>query len=240
MSRQTRWLAVAAALSAVVGFGSFHAWRHLQSTTVPATADSPAPPVPQLEQPVAGDEAPAGQPPAAVIPDQIPDVSLPDLQGRRHALASYQGHPTIFNFWASWCAPCLREIPLLNEIRHDAAANQMQVVGIAADLEGNVVKFLKTTRIDYDVLIGEHEGSEAAARFGVPLVLPFSVFVSAGGHVVAIKVGELHRDEAMAMLAAIRELDLGKRDLADTRLQIAARLRELAVERAKESTAGSG
>jgi thiol-disulfide isomerase/thioredoxin len=239
MSGQTRWLIAAAVLSAGVGFGSFHAWRRLGPAAMVAT-ESHALPVARVDQPAAGADDAGDAPAPAVIPDLIPDLSLPDLKGRQHALASYLGRPTIFNFWASWCAPCRREIPLLNEIRHAATANDVQVVGIAADLETNVVEFLKKTQIDYEVLVGERQGSEAAARFGVPLVLPFSVFVSAGGHVVAVKVGELHRDEAMDMLAAIRELDLGKRDLAGTRQQIAARLRELAVERAKQSAASTG
>ena len=122
---------------------------------------------------------------------------------------------------------------MLNEIQHNGSENGVQIVGIAADLRANIVDFLKQVHVDYRVLVGEREGSEAAARFGVPLVLPFSVFVSSAGQVVAVKVGELHRDEAVAMLAVIHELDTGKRDLANARQQIATRLRELAVERAR-------
>ena len=238
MSSQARWLVLAAIVSAVAGFGSFHAWRSFGKAAQPAVTAPSTLPVARIEQP--GEDAPSPADVPVAVPDAVPDLTLPDLKGQRHSLASYKGRPTNFNFWASWCAPCRREIPLLNEIQHNAATNGTQVVGIAADLEANVVEFLKKTQIDYDVLVGEHQASEAAARFGVPLVLPFSVFVSADGHVMAVKVGELHRDEALALLAATREFDLGKRDLADARLQIASRLRELAVERAKQSAAGAG
>jgi thiol-disulfide isomerase/thioredoxin len=233
MTGNARLLVVAAMVSAAVGFGSFHAWRHVTSSPgVVGAIDATGSLNPKV-LPESDDASPAYTPAPTPISDQVPDLSLPDLEGRQHSLASFKGRPTVFNFWASWCAPCRREIPLLNDIQHNSGDNGIQIVGIAADLQSNVVEFVKKTRIDYRILMGEHEGSEAAARFGVPLVLPFSVFVSAAGQVVAVKVGELHRDEAMAMLAAIHELDAGKRDLAATRQQIAARLRELAVERAK-------
>jgi thiol-disulfide isomerase/thioredoxin len=232
MNQHSRLLAVAAVVSATVGFGSFHAWRRLAAAPETAVAAGSGSIVPYV-QPVTTGESPVDEPAPTVIPDQVPDLSLPDLEGRRHALSSFKGRPTVFNFWASWCAPCRREVPLLNDIQHNASENGVQIVGIAVDLQANVVEFVKKSRIDYRILVGEREGGEAAARFGLPLVLPFSVFVSAGGEVVAVKVGELHRDEAVAMLAAIHELDAGKRGLAATRLQIAARLRELAAQRAR-------
>jgi len=238
MSGQTGRLIVAAVISAAVGFGSFHAWRRLGSPAPMATAI----PVAQstgIDQPVSGgtDTLAADSSPPAVIPDQIPDIRLPDLKGRQHALTSYKGRMTIFNFWASWCAPCRREIPLLNELAR--TSRDLQLVGIAADLESNVVEFIKTNKIDYEVLVGERQGTEAAARFGLPLALPFSVFVSAQGHVVTVKLGELHREEAAAILAAIRALDQGQGNLPDTQQQIAARMRELAAERARQPESGA-
>ncbi len=235
MTGHTRSLWVAAVVSAAIGFGSFHVWRRVAAPPETLVATGPAAAIGPDTQPATAGDSPVDEAAPMAIPDRIPDLSLPDLEGRQHALSSFKGRPTVFNFWASWCAPCRREIPLLNDIQHNARENDVQIVGIAADLRSNVVEFVKKTRIDYRILVGEREGSEAAARFGMPLVLPFSVFVAAGGQVVAVKVGELQRDEAVAMLAAIHELDAGKRDLAATRLQIAARLRELAAERARNA-----
>lgn len=240
MNTAPRWLAAIAVLSTVVGFASFHAWRQLRSPAGPTVMATPVMPVPAIAATAEGSDGQPDEPAQAVIPDRVPDISLPDLNGQRHPLPSYRGHPTIFNFWASWCAPCRREIPLLNGIARDPATKNVKVVGIAADLKSNVVDFMKTTPIDYQVLIGEHDGSEAASRFGVPLVLPFSVFVSAGGQVVAVKLGELHREEAAVMLTTLGQLDAGTLALDAARKKIAARLRELAAERARQSAAAAG
>lgn len=243
MKRQHAALITLVCLSAAAGFGVSRGLQWWNAR--PIDAGQWAPPVggaaPSAE--VAGGErrnpeasAEAVLPPdAAPIPDEVPDLTLPDLQGRRHALRSYRGKPVIYNFWASWCVPCRREIPLLNLIQHQAGEKSLHVVGIAADVQQNVVEFVKTTRMDYPLLIGEQEGAEAAQRFGVPLVLPFSVFVASDGRVVALKLGELHQDEATALLAAVRRFDQGKLSLAETRQQIAERMKELAVARAKQA-----
>jgi thiol-disulfide isomerase/thioredoxin len=260
MNRSTGVLVAAVCLSAAAGFGVYRGWswwngRAVDGQWAPpvATADRLATrgeAVASTAGPGAGDgqsslaqgsgsqagssAATDGAPATpASIPDEVPDLTMPDMDGHRHALRSYRGKPVIYNFWASWCAPCRREIPLLNTIQHQAGTKTLNVIGIAADLRANVVEFTKTTRMDYPLLVGEEEGAEAAQRFGVPLVLPFSVFVASSGRVVALKLGELHQDEATAILAVIRHLDQGRTDLAGARQQIADRLRELAVERAR-------
>jgi hypothetical protein len=85
-------------------------------------------------------------------------------------------------------------------------------------------------------MAGEKEGAEAAARFGMPLVLPFTVFADSSGKIVAIKSGELHRDEAAAILAVVRRVDDGRLTLVAARTQISERLKQLRVEKAVKST----
>ncbi len=81
--------------------------------TVPATK-TPA------EVAAASDES---EPPAPAIPATVPDISLPDLAGKPVALRSADGHPRLFNFWATWCEPCRREIPLLNTLQETHAGD---------------------------------------------------------------------------------------------------------------------
>lgn len=237
MNRPNAALVAMVCLSAAAGFAAYRGLSWWNDRPVDATQWAPRLPSPSAGSASSSVATPdADSPPEPPpIPDEVPDLAMPDLQGQRHGLRSYRGRPVIYNFWASWCEPCRREIPLLNSIQRQASDNSLHVVGIAADLKENIVEFLRTTRISYPVLIGEQEGTEAAQRFGVPLVLPFSVFVASDGRVVALKLGELHQDEATAMLAAIRRLDQGKASLAETREQIAARMKELSVERAKQA-----
>ncbi|HTP39934.1 MAG TPA: TlpA disulfide reductase family protein [Steroidobacteraceae bacterium] len=178
---------------------------------------------------VASDAAP----PARTVPATLPDIHLNDLSGKSHALKEYSGHPLIVNFWATWCAPCRREIPLLAELRASNAASRLEVLGIAVDFKDSVSEFLKKTPIDYPLLVGEDDGLDAAQKFGMELVLPFSVFADSSGRIVAVKVGELHREEATAILSAVRRLDAGTLSLPAARDQISQTLRKLAVERAQ-------
>jgi len=175
--------------------------------------------------------------PAAVrtIPMALPDLTLPDANGVAHKLSQWNGHPRIVNFWATWCEPCRREIPLLIQLRRERAAHGLAIVGIAIDFRAAVVKYAAAAGIDYPILIGEDGGLNSVDAFGMDLVFPFSVFADRQGRVVAVKVGELHRDEADFILDRVEDIDRGSLSLEAAREQIASRLRELAVERAKHA-----
>jgi thiol-disulfide isomerase/thioredoxin len=179
---------------------------------------------------------PAAAPAAArVIPLVLPGVALPDAQGVAHRLSDWAGHPLVVNFWATWCEPCRREIPLFIKLHHERAADGLIVVGIAIDFRAAAVKYAAAAGIDYPLLIGEDAGLKLVDAFGMDLVFPFSVFADRDGRVVAVKVGELHRDEADFILDRVQDIDRGALSLAGAREAIMARLRVLAVERAKHA-----
>ena len=77
------------------------------------------------------------------IPDTLPDITLADRDGKPTKLASFGGRPLMVNFWATWCAPCRREIPLLNKIRVERKAQNAEIVGIAVDFRDDVLKFVR-------------------------------------------------------------------------------------------------
>jgi thiol-disulfide isomerase/thioredoxin len=226
MNLRSLLLPVVALLCGAAGFFAYQRW--LQPTAgLRATAVAPATLTATSAATTAADAA-AAHP----VPEAVPDLKLKDLNGKPHALSAFKGAPTIYNFWATWCAPCRREIPLLNQLYAKHRADKLQLVGVAVDFRDDIQKFLKTTPIDYLLLIAEQDGAETAAKFGMELVLPFSVFASSGGQIVAVKVGELHLREADAILAAIRSLEAGQTSLADARAQITTRLRQFSIERA--------
>jgi thiol-disulfide isomerase/thioredoxin len=173
--------------------------------------------------------------PARVIPMVLPDIRLPDAKGATHRLSDWAGHPLVVNFWATWCEPCRREIPLFIQLRHERAAHELAIVGIAIDFRAAVVKYAAAAGIDYPLLIGEDDGFKIVDAFGMDLVFPFSVFADREGRVVAVKVGELHRDEANFILDRVDDIDHGTLTLAAAREEITSRLRALAVERAKHA-----
>jgi len=160
----------------------------------------------------------------AVIPERRPDVALTDRDGTLRRLSEWDGRPQIINFWATWCAPCRREIPMLNELARDPALAEFALIGIAVDFREDVLSFLGTTPIEYAVLIGEQDGLDAARAFGVEsLGLPFTAFVDRAGRIVTLHVGELHRSQADVILSAVQALDAGRIDLPAAREQIRSR-----------------
>ena len=216
--------AVLAVAGILAGFGTagFLLGRHpAQPTRIEPIAplQAPAPPA---------EESPQPQP----IPERLPDFSLPDLAGVSHTLSDWRGRLLAVNFWATWCDPCRREIPLLKDLRRENARNGFEIIGIAIDHRDSVAKYAREMRMDYPILVGERGGLEAAAAFGMEPVLPFTVFADTKGRIVTLKVGELHRDEAAFILARLADVGAGRMSLQAAREQIDERVRRLAVSRA--------
>ena len=226
------WLSAAVLLISAAGGFLVYRLAHPERTTLQAAAPTPPP---LAAQPAAAPPATAAPAPRK-IPDTLPDVSLPALDGTPHRLSDWKGHTLLVNFWASWCEPCRREIPLLESLRRERAQDGLEILGIALDFRDAAEQYAHRARIDYPVLVGEQGGYEAAAAFGMDPVLPFSVFADRIGRIVTLKVGELHRDEAGFILDRVRDLDEGRLTLAAARDQIASGIQRLNLHRA----AGAG
>ncbi len=209
MAAPVRWLLVIL-LALGAGALAYLAGRAWLAPEPVATAP-PAPPAPVAS--------------AAVIPERRPDVALADRDGKLRRLSEWDGRPQVINFWATWCAPCRREIPMLNELARDPALAEFALIGVAVDFREDVLSFLETTPLEYTVLIGEQDGLDAARAFGVEsLGLPFTAFVDRAGRIVTLHVGELHRAQADVILSAVRALDAGKIDLPTAREKIKAQV----------------
>ena len=125
---------------------------------------------------------------------------FPDLSGRPRRLSEWQGEALLCNFWATWCAPCREEMPLLEAAYQQHAGNGLQVIGIAVDNAANVAKYLKTVRVSFPILIGDATAIDLIRRLGnAGGGLPFTVAVDAAGRVRRRKLGaysaaELHAE----------------------------------------------
>ena len=162
------------------------------------------------------------------IPDRLPQFSLQDRSGKTTSIASFAGKSLIINFWATWCAPCRSEIPLLETLQAEWAGRGESVVGIAVDHRPDVLEFADRFKIGYPLLIGEQDALDAAALLGVASpVFPFTVFTDRRGEVVALFIGELHQPQAELILSQVQQLNQGQIELPAARRAITTGLSAL-------------
>jgi thiol-disulfide isomerase/thioredoxin len=215
-------VAIVVAIGAATGFFS---QRHLSRPAAPKTPPTTAIPAPA---PPTGPSADAGR----KVPEVLPAFTLNDRDGQPRRLADWKGRPLVVNFWATWCAPCRREIPLLNAARAAGKGMKLEIVGIAVDFREDVLAYLKEHPVHYPLLIGEEDGLEALKSVGMTPAFPFTLFADSQQRIVALKVGELHQDELDLILTEVQGVDSGQRDLPAARARIAEGLKELATKRA--------
>ena len=217
-----------AALVALCAGGGFLAYR-LTRPERPVLDPDPAAALPAQR------DGPAV--PTRTIPEELPPIALPALGGAPTTLQAFRGKLLVVNFWATWCAPCRREIPLLQKLGREHAKDGVEIVGIAVDHPKDVAKYAAGAHIAYPILVGEQGGLEMVTALGMDTVLPFSVFADRSGHIVTLKIGELHSEEAEFILARMADLDQGRLGLAAAREQISAGIAQLSAGRA--AAAGS-
>jgi len=171
--------------------------------------------------------------PHPIVPARLPDFSLNDLTGKSISISAWSGKSLVINFWATWCAPCRREIPLLKTIAAEWAGRDLEVVGIAVDHRDKVKDFAGQFKIDYPVLIGDQDALDIAAKFGMAApAFPFTVFTDRRGQVVALFVGELHRPQVDFILSEVQDLNQDRIQLPEARRAIAEGLQALAEKHA--------
>jgi thiol-disulfide isomerase/thioredoxin len=107
-------------------------------------------------------------------------------------LADLKGQPLILNFWATWCAPCVKEMPLLDGFYREHRARGWQVVGLAVDSPTPVREFLGKLPVSFPIGLAGLNGVELSRSLGNPSgALPFSVLFDRGGRAVVRKLGLL-------------------------------------------------
>ena len=118
------------------------------------------------------------------------------IDGQSLAADQFKGRPLVLNFWATWCPPCIEEMPLLDAFYARNAANGWQMIGIAIDQPASVRRYLNQRPVGYPIALGALDGVQLAAALGNPGgALPFTVVVSGRGDLLMRKLGQLSADD---------------------------------------------
>ena len=152
------------------------------------------------------DDAPATATPPSPAP--VADPALADFwqrefdtpAGTRLATRSLQGKPLVLNFWATWCGPCVKEMPELDRFAQEMAPQGWQVLGVAIDKADAVRTFLQTTPVRFPIAIAGLEGLGLVQALGnTNGGLPFTLVLNAQGQVLQRKMGATHFEELRSL-----------------------------------------
>jgi peroxiredoxin len=117
-----------------------------------------------------------------------PNFVRTDLEGRLLRLDQFKGRVVLLNFWATWCGPCVEEIPAFSRWQHEFGEGRLQVIGVSMDDdEGGVKRFIARHRVAYPIVMGD---AKLAESFGGVYGLPQSFLIDTQGRIVYRSVGQ--------------------------------------------------
>lgn len=128
--------------------------------------------------------------------------SFPGLDGRQQALSAWKGRPIVVNFWATWCAPCVKEMPELDALQKQYP--KAQFVGIGIDSAENIRKFTQKVQVSYPLLVAGPGGIDMMRGLGNgPAALPFTMVFNDDGSIRRKVLGQIQADDLGSTLAAM-------------------------------------
>jgi thiol-disulfide isomerase/thioredoxin len=137
-----------------------------------------------------------GAPPADAAVGAFWSSSLDSPEGRPVPLAGFRGKPLLVNFWATWCPPCVEELPLLDAFYQAQLSRGWQMLGIAVDQPSAVRQWLQRSPLSFPVVLAGLQGTEMSKSLGNQAGgLPFSLLFGPRGEVLERKLGQLHASD---------------------------------------------
>lgn len=130
-----------------------------------------------------------------------PEFAMLDLEGNMRNIKDWDGQVVLLNFWATWCPPCLEEIPDFIEVQEQMQDKGLQIIGIAVDNEEDVRQFVDDMGMNYPVMAGEYEAIELSQKYGNSIGgLPFSAIIDKNGKITHTITGELSKNRLISIL----------------------------------------
>ena len=201
-----RTLAVAMALGAgafTAGFAASRWLREPSSSPEGATASGSAVPAGEFARSAADArtiEGPAG----GSVAGKAPDFHFTDQHGVEHRLSDWRGSARVVNFWATWCPPCVHEIPILIAVQEAFRARGVRFLGVAADDPAGAFAMARELGMNYPTMADLRRSVELMHLYGHPsAALPFTAFIDAEDTIRARHVGALTLEQAQQKVRAL-------------------------------------
>lgn len=174
MSRRRAWIALAVTAVAALLLGGLTAWWRTAPTRAPDAAV------------------------AALF-----ERSFPDADGREQPLSQWRGRHLVVNFWATWCAPCVEEMPALQAVRNEYESRGVEIVGIGIDRADKIRDFRAKLELTLPLLVAGAGGSELGRSLGNSAgVLPFTILITPDGAVGQRRIGQISPEQLRGWLDA--------------------------------------
>ena len=146
------------------------------------------------------------------------EFELPDVTGALRNSSEWDGKPKLLNFWATWCAPCRREIPLLKETQDKYSDLDLQVIGIAVDFPEDVAAYADEAQFNYPIVVGEEDAMAVAEAVGQDFIgLPFTMVVAPSGELITTHIGEIRETHITRITDVLAQMSDGSLALAEAR-----------------------
>jgi peroxiredoxin len=139
------------------------------------------------------------------------DFELPALDGQMRRPSEFEGRVIVLNFWATWCPPCVRELPMLARVQREQEERGLTIIGIAEDDEASVRRFLERYPAGFLHLLNAPGRSDLGRRYGnLRSVLPYTVVIDRQGEIAWRRYGELNERELMRQLEPLLAAGLSR------------------------------
>lgn len=140
-------------------------------------------------------------PASSAAVEHLFNQNYPDAAGNPTDLSDYRGKVLVVNFWATWCAPCVEEMPELSAIQNETSILGVQVIGLAVDSPSKVQAFNRKLQVDYPLLVVGASGIQLAKDFGNDSgALPFTLVINREGAIVDQTLGRFKKEQLISVI----------------------------------------